>query len=388
MALSDTQLRQLKAKLDGRYVKTRKSDGAELSYVEGWHVIAEANRIFGYDAWDRRTVATSCVSSSGSGQHHVAAYTAKVRITVRAGDTVVVREGSGTGEGIGVTAGQAHEVALKSAETDATKRALSTFGNPFGLALYDREQLGVRRCRDRKTSAPSGPWILRSASGAEQAAFERPAEFAARLREAMSEANDIELLFAIWEQNVETVRGINRSLSSERPRIRCRVAAGGAPQAVRRRPREAQTPMETERPRMPRSRQPAPKIDKSALTIGETRRIRCREHLRFVASQPCVVCGRTPSHAHHVRHAQPRGLGLKVSDEFAVPLCATHHHHLHQTTKEQDWWQERKIDPLVVARRLWRETRDPSAAAVVASASDPVSAPPSSEVKPTDGVLS
>ena len=100
MALSDTQLGQLKAKLDARHVKTRKADGAELHYVEGWHVIAEANRIFGYDAWDRRTVATNCVSIFGSGQRYVAGYTAKVRISVRAGDTTIVREGSGSGEGV------------------------------------------------------------------------------------------------------------------------------------------------------------------------------------------------------------------------------------------------------------------------------------------------
>jgi DNA recombination protein Rad52 len=157
MALSDIQLRQLRAKLDARHVKTRKANGTDLHYVEGWHVISEANRIFGYDAWDRRTVATKCVSSSGNGQHHFAAYTAKVRITVRAGDITIVREGSGTGEGSGSTPGQAHEIALKSAETDATKRALATFGNPFGLALYDREQLGIRKRRDFTAGPALGP---------------------------------------------------------------------------------------------------------------------------------------------------------------------------------------------------------------------------------------
>ena len=76
-----------------------------------------------------------------------------------------------------------------------------------------------------------------------------------------------------------------------------------------------------------------------------------------MASQPCAICGRTPSHAHHVRYAQPRGLGLKVSDEFTVPLCATHHHNLHDTTQEREWWQERKIDPLIIARALWNESQ-------------------------------
>ena len=130
-------------------------------------------------------------------------------------DITIVREGSGTGEGKAPTPGQAHELALKGAETDATKRALATFGNPFGLALYDREQLGVRKARTHKPSPPIGPWVLHSPAGAEEASFDQPSEFAGALRKAMSEANDIELLFAIWEQNVETVRALNRSLKRE-----------------------------------------------------------------------------------------------------------------------------------------------------------------------------
>ena len=55
MAFTDAQVRLLKAKLDPRYIKTRSANGVNLSYVEGWHVIDEANRIFGFDAWDRRT---------------------------------------------------------------------------------------------------------------------------------------------------------------------------------------------------------------------------------------------------------------------------------------------------------------------------------------------
>ena len=149
MAFTDAQVRQLKAKLDPRYIKTRSANGVNLSYVEGWHVIAEANRIFGFDAWDRRTISTACVWSGQSGQIYAAAYTAKVRVSVRAGDINIVREGSGTGEGRASTPGQAHELALKGAETDATKRALATFGNSFGLALYDREQAGVRKVRGR-----------------------------------------------------------------------------------------------------------------------------------------------------------------------------------------------------------------------------------------------
>jgi hypothetical protein len=98
------------------------------------------------------------------------------------------------------------------------------------------------------------------------------------------------------------------------------------------------------------------KIDKSVLTIGEPRRIRSKEHLRFVAQQPCLICGRKPSHAHHIRYAQPKGLGLKVSDEFTVPLCAIHHSENHATGDERSWWQEHRIDPLAVAQDLWKAT--------------------------------
>src|SRR6476646_3741427 len=203
MALSDTQVRQLRAKLEAKHVKSRNANGVDLHYVEGWHVIAEANRIFGYDAWDRRTLVSHCVWSGPSGAYHGAAYTARVRVSVRAGAITIVREGSGTGEGKAPTPGQAHELALKGAETDATKRALATFGNPFGLALYDREQTGVRKSRGKRMPAVSSPWILRSSSGMEQASCDKPSEFATALRRSMSEAGDIEILFAIWEQNVD-----------------------------------------------------------------------------------------------------------------------------------------------------------------------------------------
>jgi hypothetical protein len=131
---------------------------------------------------------------------------------VRDGDITIVREGSGTGEGKAATPGQAHELALKGAETDATKRALATFGNPFGLALYDRERIGVRKARSQRVAPVIGPWSLRSASGADEARFDKPSEFAGALRNAMSEAGNIERLFSVWEQNVETVRALNRSL--------------------------------------------------------------------------------------------------------------------------------------------------------------------------------
>jgi ERF superfamily protein len=80
-------------------------------------------------------------------------------------------------------------------------------------------------------------------------------------------------------------------------------------------------------------------IDKSVLTFAAPRRYRNREHLRFVTQQPCLICGRKPSDAHHLRHIQPRALGRKASDEFAVPLCRMHHRAAHRATDERAWWK-------------------------------------------------
>jgi hypothetical protein len=98
-------------------------------------------------------------------------------------------------------------------------------------------------------------------------------------------------------------------------------------------------------------------IDKSLLTIAEPKRLCDKAHLRFVASQPCLVCGRQPSDPHHLRFAQARAIGLKVSDEFTVPLCRDHHRQLHQAGNEITWWQNLKIDALPIARNLWQQTR-------------------------------
>ena len=99
------------------------------------------------------------------------------------------------------------------------------------------------------------------------------------------------------------------------------------------------------------------KIDKSMLRFGEVRRHRDKAHLRFVALQPCLLCGRSPSDPHHLRFAQPRAMGRKNSDEFVVPLCRTHHRQNHGVGNEVSWWTQTKIDPLKVALRLWQVSR-------------------------------
>jgi DNA recombination protein Rad52 len=140
----------LAAPLDRANVRQREQGRGKVNYLEGWQLIAEANRIFGFDGWQRQTIAVRCVAQAerliGRDQKPGwgVTYTARVRVTVSAGGLPpLVREGTGAGHGIDTDLGQAHESAIKEAETDAMKRALMTFGNPFGLALYDKQQREV-----------------------------------------------------------------------------------------------------------------------------------------------------------------------------------------------------------------------------------------------------
>lgn len=158
--LSAEAVAWLQEPLDGSLVKGRQQGRGKVSYVEGWHVIAEANRIFGFGNWDRQTVDLKCVNevqrSIGKPPNtrpgFGVSYIARVTVTVRSGPYHVTRDGVGAGHGIDVDCGQAHESAIKEAETDATKRALSTFGWPFGLALYDKTRAHVSGA-DRPTEA-------------------------------------------------------------------------------------------------------------------------------------------------------------------------------------------------------------------------------------------
>ena len=98
-------------------------------------------------------------------------------------------------------------------------------------------------------------------------------------------------------------------------------------------------------------------VDKGALALSEPRRYRDRAHLRFVSAQPCLICGRRPTDAHHLRFAQPRAMGRRVSDEYTVPLCRSHHRALHRHGDEPAWWETNKVDPVAAAHELWQRTR-------------------------------
>jgi len=112
----------------------------------------------------------------------------------------------------------------------------------------------------------------------------------------------------------------------------------------------------------------ADRVDKSRLALPEPRRFRDKTHRKFVSKQPCLVCGRQPADAHHLRFAQHRALGRKVSDEFIVPLCRGHHREVHRSGDEASWWKKTGIDPTVPARTLWLETHPLSAASNKAGA--------------------
>ena len=103
----------------------------------------------------------------------------------------------------------------------------------------------------------------------------------------------------------------------------------------------------------PKNRRRSRSIDKSVLAMPEPRRVRDRDHVRLVAQQPCLICGRRPADAHHLRFAQSRALSRKVSDEFTVPLCRGHHREVHRSGDEAAWWGNTGVDLTVAARALW-----------------------------------
>jgi hypothetical protein len=113
--------------------------------------------------------------------------------------------------------------------------------------------------------------------------------------------------------------------------------------------------------------------------IIKTVRHRNKEHLRFVRTQPCLICAKQPSDPHHLPFAQPRALGRKVSDEYAVPLCRAHHREAHRAAKEISWWQSRGIAPLAVAETLWQKSQSGQA---LNEPSAPLAVPPKRDTNP------
>src|SRR5262249_7601742 len=320
MGFSAKQVQALRRSLNGRHVRTRVMNGRELSYIEGWYAISEANRIFGFDAWSRETVETRSVLARENRGSFLAVYVAKVRITVQADGTTIVREGHGSGEGRGTSPGEVHDIAIKAAETDATKRALATFGRPFGLELYRKEKKAGFQSEVPIQPALSNLHTERRAGlhPDDTTPIPRPSHYYGR-RHSSS-------IKEFFPKDKATMNA---------PPLAPVALGGSAPN----------------------------RIDKSQLVLSEPKRLRDKAHLKFVATQPCLICGRQPSDPHHLRFAQPRAIGLKVSDEFTVPLCRGHHRQLHQAGKEEVWWTDHNVNALMIAKNLWAQTRPKSAQA-------------------------
>jgi DNA recombination protein Rad52 len=342
MPFATAQLKKLTAKLARDHIRTREQRGATLSYIEGWYAIAEANRIFGFDGWDRETVSSECVWQDGKGAPKACSYVARVRIRVRAGKTEVLRDGSGFGQATGQTLGEAHENALKEAETDATKRALTTFGNQFGLALYDPQQEGVE---SSKSSQPV-LWSLWSINREPPVHYAEPSSFCSGLRAALKRMTMTGDLAKLWQLNALNIM----QLRTVWPPL---IARNGSHYA------DLLEKLYRERAEELKGAEALTGtgiIEKSALAIPSPKRIRDQHHLRFIGSLPCLICGRFPTEAHHLRFLQPRAMGKKASDEWTVPLCFLHHRVLHDVGDELQWWNEHRIDPKAEAERQWGES--------------------------------
>lgn len=140
MTFTAQHVKRLSSPLPQQAIKSRSVEGFEMRYIEGWFAINEANRIFGYDGWCRENLSLSCVFAKPSGNSFMVSYLCKVRIRINSAVPELFRDGTGFGSAQATTLAQAHEQAAKSAETDATKRALVTFGKRFGLQLYASRQ--------------------------------------------------------------------------------------------------------------------------------------------------------------------------------------------------------------------------------------------------------
>jgi ERF superfamily protein len=200
--------------------------------------------------------------------------------------------------------------------------------------------------RDRAVSNPPKPTLepyasaalrdqltaeLKDLNSAEDAANWAQRVFATKNTLTTADAEHVEEAFQARLVSIVTEASDGRPVAQE--------ARSPAPRAVR-----------------GKRRQRAAVIDKSMLALSAPRRVRDRDHVKLVAEQPCLVCGRRPADAHHLRFAQSKALGRKVSDEFTVPLCRGHHREVHRCSDEAAWWKTAGIDPTLPARALWRDS--------------------------------
>ena len=208
MGFDQRQRKALRSKLRHANVRSRIHNGTTLHYIEGWKVVAEANRIFGHENWDRETRAPTCIWSDRQRGQVVCLYSTQVRISVRAGDTIVTRDGVGTGFGRASSPEGAHEMAMKAAETDATKRALATFGNPFGLALYDKEMSQVTQptkqdqTPNKQPPRTEAPKVILTGRNGQQRRLSSSDHLVEAVTTSLAELETVEAVYGFWEANL------------------------------------------------------------------------------------------------------------------------------------------------------------------------------------------
>jgi DNA recombination protein Rad52 len=228
--LDNHQIEALQAPLNKANVKKNPKG---FDYVEGWHVIAEANRIFGFDGWDRETIEMKMLGEPEQDAKQLwrVAYHCRVRITVKTDGREIIRDGSGYGSGIVRDLRDAHESAIKEAETDAMKRALMTFGNPFGLALYDKKQEHViDESRPARSAAPQKQSIMPED-------FTARVEYMVECRDAIAAFTDSKELVDWWMSDAQKalrrhhqlddsqVQGLKQAVMNKRVELENRKAA-------------------------------------------------------------------------------------------------------------------------------------------------------------------
>jgi Rad52/22 family double-strand break repair protein len=238
-----------------------------------------------------------------------------------------------------------HDTAVKAAEIDATKRALVTFSRPFGLELYRSDK---ERILGSATAAP-GVAAPCSSLAPDPSPSTLPNLNGGQVRSGFHPDDTTSIPRPSRYYGRRQGPTINDHFRNE---FRQLASQSAAP------PLAPATPDPVISAGDARAR-----IEKSTLALSEPKRLRDKNHLKFAASQPCLICGRQPCDPHHLRFTQPRAIGMKVSDEFTVPLRRGHHRQLHQAGNEIAWWKNLNIDALKVARGLWEQTHPQASAA-------------------------
>lgn len=258
-----------------------------------WLAISEANRIFGPQGWTRETLEMRNAANRERDGKMTSAYVARIRITILSPEGPVVRESHGCGEGKGTTPFEAHDHGIKAAELDATLRTLATFGNAFGLHR-------IIEAASRASKAGSDNQQTNKEDGAKRA----------------NGCSDLKDASTSMKDRVPDAEPVFKAQNTQM---------------------KGDSNLDLMLPKLSRHRSP--------------------QHLAHVRKEPCLVCGRSPVDAHHLRFVQPRAMAKKVSDEFTVPLCRRHHDLLHRDPDERAWWESVGIDPIAIAAELWEDSR-------------------------------